>query len=217
MAAIQNRIVLRNGSAVFDFSGHSVLSVEPTESVDIMANKLAIDVATVIVEYERGSGPDLRLLPYGTPLWHYQDDVLARKLYVKEIERQTKTRYKISAISPVGILDKQYHKGGMYTQKPFSELLSEIIEGEVPYTYDEEVGEVEIFGWLPYASKRDNLHQVLFAENISIVKNASGDMHFTFLRTSGSVSTIPDTNINRSVKNLFISMNNMKFAAFTIT
>ena len=196
MAAIQNRIVLRNISdSVFSFSGSSVISVEPVESVDIMANKLAIDVATATVEYEQGSGPDIRALPYGTPMWHYENNTLARKLYIKEIERLTRTRYKISAISPIGILDKQYHRGGIYTGKSFSELLQEIIQGAVPYTCDAEVGSVEIFGWLPYATKRDNLHQVLFAENISIVKNASGDRHFTFLRSSGTVQTIPESRI----------------------
>lgn len=183
MAAIQNRIVLQEqNSTTYNFTGNKVISVEPAESVDIMANKLAIDVAEITVEYTRGTGPDIRALPYGTPAWHYIGNQLQRKYYIKSIDRITEKRYVIHAISAVGILDNQYHKGGVYTGTLFSSLITELIGGAVPFTYDTDVGSTKIFGWLPYAKKRDNLHQILFAENISIIKNASGDMHFTFLR-----------------------------------
>ena len=183
MAAIQNRIVLQEqNSTTYNFTGNKVISVEPAESVDIMANKLAIDVAEITVEYTRGTGPDIRALPYGTPAWHYIGNQLQRKYYIKSIDRITEKRYVIHAISAVGILDNQYHKGGVYTGTLFSSLITELIGGAVPFTYDTDVGSTKIFGWLPYAKKRDNLHQILFSENISIIKNASGDMHFTFLR-----------------------------------
>lgn len=195
MAAINNRIILQSlDTETYNFTGRKVISVEPAESVDIMANKLAIDVAEITVEYTRGTGPDIRLLPYGTPVWHYIGNTLQRKMYVKTIDRITKTRYTIHAISAVGILDKQYHKGGIYTGTLFSALISELIGSAVPYTYDADVGTTKIFGWLPYATKRDNLHQILFAENISIIQNASGDMHFTYLRP-GTAQQIPEGRI----------------------
>lgn len=195
MAAIQNKIYLRAvNDSTYSFTGKNVISVEPAESVDIMANKLAVDVAEITIEYTRGSGPDIRALPYGTPVWHYIGNTLQRKMYVNTIDRLTKTRYKINAISAIGILDKQYHKGGVYTGTTVASLLTELIDGTVPYTYDTDVGETKIFGWLPYATKRDNLHQILFAENISIVRNANGDMHFTFLRP-GTPVTIPESRI----------------------
>lgn len=195
MAAIQNKIYLRAvNDSTYSFTGKNVISVEPAESVDIMANKLAVDVAEITIEYNRGSGPDIRALPYGTPVWHYIGSTLQRKMYVNTIDRLTKTRYKINAISAIGILDKQYHKGGVYTGTTVASLLTELIDGTVPYTYDTDVGETKIFGWLPYATKRENLHQILFAENISIVRNANGDMHFTFLRP-GTAQQIPESRI----------------------
>lgn len=195
MAAINNRIILQSlDTEIYNFNGKKVVSVEPAESVDIMANKLAIDVAEITVEYTRGTGPDIRLLPYGTPVWHYIGNTLQRKMYIKTIDRITKTRYTIHAISAIGILDKQYHAGGVYTGTLFSSLINELIGGTVPYTYDADVGETKIFGWLPYATKRDNLHQILFAENISIIRNANGDMHFTYLRP-GTAQQIPEGRI----------------------
>lgn len=195
MAAINNRIILQSlDTEIYNFNGKKVVSVEPAESVDIMANKLAIDVAEITVEYTRGEGPDIRLLPYGTPVWHYIGNTLQRKMYIKTIDRITKTRYTIHAISAIGILDKQYHAGGVYTGILFSALIRELIDGTVPYTYDTDVGETKIFGWLPYATKRENLHQILFAENISIIRNADGDMHFTYLRP-GTAQQIPEGRI----------------------
>ena len=183
MAAIQNKIYLRTvNDSTYSFTGKKVVSVEPAESVDIMANKLAVDVAEITIEYNRGSGPDIRQLPYGTPVWHYIGSTLQRKMYVKTIDRLTKTRYKINAISAIGILDKQYHKGGVYTGTTVTALLSELISGAVSYTVDSDVGATKIYGWLPYATKRENLHQILFAENISIIRDTNGDMRFTFLR-----------------------------------
>lgn len=195
MAAIQNKIYLRAvNDSTYSFAGKNVISVEPAESVDIMANKLAVDVAEITIEYNRGSGPNIRALPYGTPIWHYIGNTLQRKMYVNTIDRLTKTRYKINAISAIGILDKQYHKGGVYTGTTVASLLTELIGGAVSYTCDADVGATKIYGWLPYATKRDNLHQILFAENISIIRNANGDMHFTFLR-AGTPQAIPESRI----------------------
>lgn len=196
MAAISNRIVLRSLSEeTFDFSGSSVISAEAAENVDIISGKLAIDTADFTVEYIRGEGEDIRALPYGTPVWHYTGTELMRKCYTRSIDRIATTRYVIHCMSAVGILDKQYHRGGLYSGETFESVIDELVDGAVPYTIDEEVAATRIFGYLPYATKRENLHQLLFAENISIVKNANGDMHFTFLRIPESVPEISENRI----------------------
>ena len=196
MAAIGNTIYIGSVSnPTFQFDNLSIdaSSLDYEENVDLIESELSIDVFNVIVKYT-GSG-NLTTVKYGTPVWHYQGGVLQHKFYVKQIQRVARDRYKINTISPVGLLNKQYHKGGVYTGTTFSVLMAELIAGAVPYTFDEDVGATKIFGWLPYDTKRKNLHQVLFAENISIVKNANGDMHFTFLKPSGTVTTIPQNRI----------------------
>lgn len=196
MAAIMNRILLRSLSEeVFDFTGASVVSVEAAENVDIIAGKLAIDTADFTVEYEQGEGEDIRTLPYGTPVWHFVGENLIRKCYIKSIDRLTRTRYTIHAMSAIGLLDKQYHKGGLYSGEEFEDVLEDLIGDAVPYTVDEDVAETKIFGYLPYTTKRDNLHQLLFAENISIIRNTDGDMRFTFLRIPETVPAISENRI----------------------
>ena len=66
---------------------------------------------------------------------------------------------------------------------------------ELKYTMEEEVANTKIFGWLPYDTKRNNLHQVMFSENISITKNADGDMHFEFIKPITDIPTISQNNI----------------------
>ena len=116
MAALNNRVLLRSLSEeTFDFTGNSVISVEAAENVDIISGKLAIDTADFTVEYDQGDGENIRELPYGTPIWHYTEQNLIRKCYIKSIDRLTKKRYIIHGISAVGLLEKQYHKGGIYS------------------------------------------------------------------------------------------------------
>ena len=164
MAALNNRVILRSLSEeTFNFSGSSVISVNAIESVDIISGKLAIDTAEMIVIYVQGEGENIRTLPYGTPVWHYIGTDLIRKHYVKEIRQIEKNRFAISTVSAIGLLDKQYHKGGMYTGQTVDDVLDELIDDVVTYTVDQDVAAVRVFGYLPYATKRDNLHQLLFA------------------------------------------------------
>ena len=196
MAALSNTIYIGSVSDPdfkFDNASVDAKSLDFEENVDLIESELAIDVLNFVVRYT-GSG-DLTGVAYGTPVWHYIGDTLKHKSYVKQIRRVAANRYKISTTSPIGLLNKQYHKGGVYTGTLFSTLIADLIGNSVPYTYDTDVGATKIFGWLPYATKRKNLHQIMFAENISIVKNSDGDIHFTFLKVPSSVPTIPQNRI----------------------
>ena len=51
----------------------------------------------------------------------------------------------------------------------------------LPYSMSEEVSNTKIFGWLPYDTKRNNLHQIMFANNISLLKDDNGDMFFEYI------------------------------------
>ena len=195
MAAIGNTIYIgstTNPSFTFQNADIDAKSLDYEENVDLIESELSIDVLNFLVRY---TGSDnLTAVPYGTPVWHYSNGSLIHKFYVKQIGRVGADRYKITTISPIGLLNKQYHKGGVYTGITFANLMTELIGGAVPYTYDTDVGETKLFGWLPYETKRKNLHQVLFAENISIVKNSDGDMHFTFLKPT-TAANIPQNRI----------------------
>ena len=198
MAALENTIYIGSVETPdFEFVNADVdaTSIDYEESVDLIESELAIDVLNFIVKYTGNDVAGLVGIAYGTPVFHYVGSTLMHKFYIKQVQRIGKDRYKISTTSPIGLLNKQYHKGGVYTGVLFSTLIADLIGNAVPYTYDTDVGETKVYGWLPYDTKRKNLHQVMFAENISIIKNANGDMHFTYVRPSSTVPAIPQSRI----------------------
>ena len=198
MAALDNTIYIGSvDEPLFEFDNAAIdsTSLDFEEAVDLIESELSIDVFNAVVKYTGNDVADLTGLAYGTPVWHYVGNTLKHKFYIKQVQRIARNQYRINTISPVGILNKQYHKGGVYTGVLFSTLIADLIGNAVPYTYDTDVGAVKIFGWLPYDTKRKNLHQLMFAENISIVKNANGDMHFTFVKPDADPPTIPQNRI----------------------
>lgn len=128
--------------------------------------------------------PDLTTIPYGTPVEYYRNNALIARLYKSEISRVGLSTYRLSAVSAIGLLDKLPHSGGLYTGQTAGEVLSDIIGGAFAYTVAPEVASIKVFGWLPMATRRDNLRQLLFAVGASVRKSADGTIKFVFLSAS---------------------------------
>jgi hypothetical protein len=135
-----------------------------------------------------------RTWSYGRWIKYYHDDELKGKFYIENVARIGREKYKITAMSSVGLLANTQHYGGIYQGKAFSELVGEIIGGVVPYTVDLTLQNQPIYGWLPIASRRENLHQALFAMSASIKKDENGDMFITGL-SKDTATEIPGSRI----------------------
>ena len=133
-------------------------------------------------------------IPYGTPVWWYVDNALQGKFYVASARRVAKYDYEIDCISAVGILDGLKHYGGIYTGQTFDVVVAGIIGNAIEYTVDDSVADIKVIGWLPIATKRENLHQLLFACGVNITKGADGNVVFSKLSDAVSV-TVPDNRI----------------------
>lgn len=125
-------------------------------------------------------------LPYGTPLRYYQNDTLVGKFYIESVKRTSVYHFAITAVSAIGILDKQQHYGNVYRLVRFEDVAREIIGNDFSFSCDADVADIRISNWLPYDTKRNNLHQLLFATGVVVHKNSDGDMHFTFPGTTPS-------------------------------
>ena len=119
-------------------------------------------------------------IPYGTPIWYYSNNKLVGKFYAQQSTRSAKYLFNILAVSAAGILDGQQHLGGLYNGQSFKDVATEIIGGEFSFTCADEVARIPVYGWLPIATKRENLHQLLFAYGVKLDKTATGDVHFAF-------------------------------------
>lgn len=125
--------------------------------------------------------PDLTTIPYGMPVEYYRNNALIVRLYKSEISRVGLSTYRLSAVSAIGLLDKLPHSGGLYTGQTAGVVLADIIGGTFAYTVAPEVASIKVFGWLPMATRRDNLRQLLFAVGASVRKSADGTIKFVFL------------------------------------
>lgn len=204
---------------LFIFTADDLLSVSGTTAVDLVGDELSVDQLTPTIFYPARmvaevfapkdydgiytadgylfahilTQPDIRKVPYGTPVYYFRGDLLVGKYYVRSIERTAKSFYKLDAVSPIGLLDRLQHLGGVYNGQTFDVVLNDIIGGVVPFSVSTDVAALEVYNWLPIASRRENLHQLLFAYGVAIKKDANGDMVFDFL--SGEAKAVPENRI----------------------
>lgn len=126
----------------------------------------------VSVAYE-STGLNPKSLTSGTIMDCYSNDNLIGRYYFDSYKQTGKDKYTLYGLSVIGILANQKHYGGMYTNATVSDVIADILQG-FPYTIDASIVNNTITGYLPIASKRDNLQQVLFAVGATISNNAQG-------------------------------------------
>lgn len=152
----------------------------------------------------------LRALPNATPVRVYHDGALFGKFYSGDVKRAGRAQFTVTASSAIQLLeDAPDHMGGLYAGTTFIDLLIEIIGGRrgteangiIPVTggivnfyVASAVSKVRVYGWLPKAKPRDNIHQMLFAHSVNIMKSGDGDLLFDYLTYIGAVE-IPDGRI----------------------
>lgn len=219
---MKSRIVIGAdvNNPLYEFSGADVKTISIALASALVGDELAYDIFTPVIyteayirlAYATSEGElyltsdgatymcvldavgGIKTLPYGTPIWYYSNGVLMGKFYSKTVERLSTTDFEIYAVSSVGILDGQIHNGGIYVGQTFETVAADIIGGAVKFSCAADVANIQVFGWLPVATKRENLHQLLFASGVNLIKDENGDVLFSYLET-GKAKHISDDRI----------------------
>lgn len=134
-------------------------------SDSLEANTFTADVDCTdrsIIDFERNA-----------PLVYSHKGVQVGIFYVQDIVRIGPTTYTISATSAIGMLIEGLHYGGIYSGETVEEILPGIC-GSVPYEVKTNLRDTALYGWLPVASPRDNLSQVLFAIGATVKTDLNG-------------------------------------------
>ena len=182
--------VAMSNALMFDTLNPDELEVEVVSNDTGMRKLLTIDKDWYTTVDNRGyvvMTSDIRQFTYGDPVLYYYDDVLQGKYYIRSVDRLSVDHFKLSAFSAVGMWTSIQHFGGIYDGDTTGDVIADLLTG-FSYTIDPDVAAVPLYGYLPIASVRDNLQQVLFAIGASLMKNSSGNPHFKFLQ---GVPTIP--------------------------
>ena len=157
-------------------------------------DELSIDTLKFSVRYplEGAADTSLTSFDYGTPCTYYQNNEVFGKYYLVKVERTGEFQYTLSFQSAIGLLDDSQHYGGVYNGITAVDLIADIIGNKITYTIKSVFNNIRLFGWLPIATRRSNLQQVLFACSGSIKKNANGDVFISTLDMTVP-KNIPDT------------------------
>lgn len=123
---------------------------------------------------------------YGRPVKIFEDGQLKATMYVTDISPinqrdRGEELFHVECVSSVGILSRIEHYGGLYVGTSAGSIIADIMGG-LPYTIDSGLASELLYGWLPYVKDaRKNLNKVLFATGATITRNASGNVHFTYI------------------------------------
>ena len=158
----------------------------------LLEDELSIDTMKIRVRSINTSYP-LHNFIYGSQVTFYKDDVLYGKYYLVSVERQTKNEYILNVQSSIGLLDDTMHYGGIYSGEYASSIIQDIIGGKIAYTEHNIFSKIKVYGWLPVATRRENLKQLLFAVG-GCVKKKNGDVYFTTL-TVDAPKAIPENKV----------------------
>lgn len=169
----RNKIVYQDWAFVDkDIQSGSVYLAMSLMSDQLEANTFTATVNCTdktIIDFERNA-----------PLTYYNNGQQKGIFYVQSITRNGPTSYTISATSAIGLLIEGQHYGGIYTGQTVAEVLPSIC-GTVPYAVKTNLRDIALYGWLPVATPRDNLSQVLFAIGASIRTDLDGVLHIETL------------------------------------
>lgn len=189
-------IVGDEGPADLVFGSRNLLKLEYVQSVSFDGNELQSDEVYATIR-AKGNVDDWLALWSGvrkdTPVYLVRDDNARReKFYFKSLARVAKYDFELTAQSPIGKLESEFH-GGLYDGQRLPEVIADVLRDEtsadetsadenakiVPYSVNPALKAVLVYGWAPYQSRRDALRLLARAYGFVIRRDESGDLHFT--------------------------------------
>lgn len=152
------------------FTDTQIHSANVYLSTSLMSDSLEANTFTADVDCADRSVIDFER---NAPLVYSHKGMQVGIFYVQDIVRIGPTTYTISATSAIGLLIEGLHYGGIYSGETVEEILPGIC-GNVPYEVKTNLRDTALYGWLPVASPRDNLSQVLFAIGATVKTDLNG-------------------------------------------
>lgn len=139
-------------------------------SMSLVSDVLGINTFDFVVESEDRS---LVNFTKNDLITVYQDDIKIGIFHVQKVERVAANLYSFYAVSAIGLLDQMKHYGGIYTGQTMQEVVSDIC-GNIPFYIKHNLKNTKLYGWLPIATSRENLSQVLIATGACIKTDMDG-------------------------------------------
>lgn len=161
-----------------EIKGTDIKSVKIHSETGLFTDELALDNMTAVVERQAGIS-----VSRNTPIKVVYKEKTIGVYYNGEVKDNGNNQYQIYAESILCLLDRDYHNGGIYRGVDAGDVIAEIF-GAVPYSINNDVASIKIYGYLPRATGRENLQQIILATGAAIRKNEAGNPEITILNSA---------------------------------
>ncbi len=142
-------------------------------------NNRLLEVGTFSIEIQ-SDDPTIVNFTRNEPITYNRDGAIMGIYYVQNIKQTGKRTYRIDATTRLDILLGSDHFGGVYDSALASEVITDICS-PIPVTVDKAFSAEKLSGYLPIATKRDNLAKVLFRLGAALKTTVDGSLHVTEL------------------------------------
>lgn len=165
------------------FSSDELRSLSLYQAVSITSDEIEVNTA----DFTISSNDHVPFLfQRKQPLDLYHNGVLQGVFYISKSRRIAASIYDIESSCMIGLLDESYHRGGIYENALFSEILADVLTG-YEYELDNGLSNVRLSGWLPYDTRRNNLAQLAFAAGAMV--DTSGSSKIKVFKPKTSVTS----------------------------
>ena len=149
----------------YDISSGNCYLVTSLLSESLEINTLEFEV--------RSTDDTLTSFIRNAPLTYLYNGEQVGIFYVQSVSRVGAESYQFKATSAIGLLDQVKHYGGIYTGQTVADVVAGIC-GAIPYSIKTKYQRIKLYGWLPIATSRENLSQVLFAVGATVKTDLGG-------------------------------------------
>lgn len=155
---------------------YAVVQDEATETKLLSSGGVLLAAGGVLLTAQREFVSIEESYEYASPVTYRHKGNVVGEFYLDEITQIGKNKYEISAVSAVGILISSYFYGGMYAGEKCGDVISKIVSGIVPYSIDNDIASIPVYGWIKKSTRRDALKNVLFSVGAQISKDIAGKL-----------------------------------------
>lgn len=138
-----------------------------------------IEIGTLSAEIlleNKSDADEIMSFSKGEKLLFEKDGRPVSVYFIEKVERSGKFTYQLSAYNAVSFLDADKHFGGIYTGQTVADVVKDIC-GPVPVIVKSDIENVPVNGYLPIATRRENLAQILFALWATVKQDLNGVLH----------------------------------------
>jgi len=144
-----------------DFMNNELLETNCIQEINAISKNISINTLDFTVRTKSDIPFDLQKKQR---LQLYFDGHLLGNFFIKNGAKKNIMDYHISSHDAIGILDGNEFPGGIYNGETVSAVVAKIFDGEdFPYLLSEELRNIQLYGYIPYTTKRNALVQIAFA------------------------------------------------------